>query len=181
MRHIATSKWFINWQKYPISRMSIRIQQPETLDSIKCHTFPGMGSKTLDILLHYSTLQFFFVPKVLIEQALLNSFFVLCNGVKSDFMACACMSPLVWLTNFQLVDPSQLDSWPWPMAVSGRRLFQARSASQQTLASSLRRSMLMLWPATSWQPGGQGVLLVLHLVTNFPSQVKHYTYTVTIL
>jgi hypothetical protein len=36
----------------------IRIRQPETLDSIKCHTFPGLGGKTLDILLHDSTLQF---------------------------------------------------------------------------------------------------------------------------
>jgi hypothetical protein len=26
----------------PKSRASIRIQQPETLDSIKCHTFPGL-------------------------------------------------------------------------------------------------------------------------------------------
>ena len=39
----------------------------EALDSIKWHTLPGMGSKTLDIPLHYSTLQFF-VPKVLIEM-----------------------------------------------------------------------------------------------------------------
>jgi hypothetical protein len=32
------------------------------------------------------------VPKVLIEKAHLNSFIVLCNGVESGFMACACTS-----------------------------------------------------------------------------------------
>jgi hypothetical protein len=42
----------------------------------------------------------------------------------------------------------------------------------------------MLWPATSWQPGGQGLLLVLRLVTNLPSPSqpevpKQYTYTAT--
>ncbi len=44
--------------------------------------------------------------------------------------------------------------------------------------------MLMLGPATSWQPGGQGLLLVLRLVTNLPSLSqpevpKQYTYTAT--
>jgi hypothetical protein len=46
--------------------------------------------------------------------------------------------------------------------------------------------MLMLRPATSWQPGGQGLLLVLRLVTNLPSPSqpdlevpKQYTYTAT--
>ncbi len=44
--------------------------------------------------------------------------------------------------------------------------------------------MLMLGPATSWQPGGQGLLLVLGLVTNLPSLSqpevpKQYTYTAT--
>ncbi len=54
-----------------------------------------MGGKTLeDILLpvHDSILQLFFVLKVLIEQAHLNSFIVLCNGVELDFMAYACTS-----------------------------------------------------------------------------------------
>jgi hypothetical protein len=42
----------------------------------------------------------------------------------------------------------------------------------------------MLGPATSWQPGGQGLLLVLRLVTNLPSPSqpevpKQYTYTAT--
>jgi hypothetical protein len=44
--------------------------------------------------------------------------------------------------------------------------------------------MLMLGPATSWQPGGQGLLLVVRLVTNLPSPSqpevpKQYTYTAT--
>ncbi len=83
----------MEWQKYPKSRRSIRMWQPETLDNINCHTFPGMGDKTLkDILLHDPTLQFFFVPKVLIHPAHLNSFIVLCNGVESSFMAYACIS-----------------------------------------------------------------------------------------
>ncbi len=59
MLHIAMSNWFMDWQKYLKSKMSIRIQQPERLDSTNCHTFPGSGSRTLDILLHDSTLQFF--------------------------------------------------------------------------------------------------------------------------
>jgi hypothetical protein len=84
------------WQKYTKNRTSIRTQQPKTLDSIIYHTFPGMGGRTLeDILLHDSTLQNFFVLKVLIEPAHLNSFIVLCNGVESDFMAYACTSPPV--------------------------------------------------------------------------------------
>jgi hypothetical protein len=60
------------------SRTSIRLGQPETLDSIKYHTFPGFKGKTLDILWHDSTLQFFFVPNVLIEiPAHINSFIVI--------------------------------------------------------------------------------------------------------
>ncbi len=120
MLHIATSNWFMDWQKYPKNRKSIRIRQPETLDSIKWHIVPGMGGRTLDFRLHYSTLQFFFVPKVLIEiTAHKNSFIVLCNGVKSDLMACACTSPsscpTVWLGTTELAYfrlCSQLDSGP---------------------------------------------------------------------
>ncbi len=46
--------------------------------------------------------------------------------------------------------------------------------------------LMMLGPATSRQPGGQGVLLVLRLVTNLPSHwqvlnLKQYRYTVTIV
>ena len=53
-------------------------RQSETLDSIKCHTFPGLGGKALDILLHDSTLQNKIVPSVLIEmQAHTNSFIVI--------------------------------------------------------------------------------------------------------
>ena len=44
-----------------------------------------MGGRTFDILLHNPTLQFFFVPKVLIQvQAHTNSFIMVCNG---DIMA----------------------------------------------------------------------------------------------
>jgi hypothetical protein len=60
-----TDLWIgTNNVKYPKSRTSIRMQQPETLalDSIKCHTFPGLGGKALDILVHYSTLQNKIVP-----------------------------------------------------------------------------------------------------------------------
>ena len=78
MQHIATSNGSMDWHKYPKSRTSIRLGQPETLDSIKYHTFPGFRGKTLDILWHVSTLQFFFVPKVLIEMpAHINSFIVI--------------------------------------------------------------------------------------------------------
>jgi hypothetical protein len=36
----------MDWQKYPKSRMSFRIQQPETLDCIKHSTFSGLGGRT---------------------------------------------------------------------------------------------------------------------------------------
>ncbi len=111
-----------------------------------------------------------FVPTVLIESARLNSFIVLCNGVESDFMAWACKLGTTELTNFQV------NLTPGP----GRRLFRARPASPRT--SALKRSMLMLGPATSWQPGWRGGRLVLRHVTNLPSQVlKQYTNTVTIV
>jgi hypothetical protein len=61
---------------------SIRIRQPETLDSIKCHTFPGMGGRTLDILLHTLNSSIFCVPKVLIQLAHLNS--LLCFALASN-------------------------------------------------------------------------------------------------
>ena len=78
MQHIATSNGSMDWHKYPKSRTSIRLGQPETLDSIKYHTFPGFRGKTLDILWHDSTLQFFCVPNVLIEMpAHINSFIVI--------------------------------------------------------------------------------------------------------
>ncbi len=54
----------MDWHKYPKSRKSIWIQQPETLYIITCHTFPGLGGKTLDIELFYSSI--FFGPNVLI-------------------------------------------------------------------------------------------------------------------
>ncbi len=46
-----------------------------------------MGGRTLDILLHDSTLQKKIMSKILIELAHLNTFIVLCNGVELDFMA----------------------------------------------------------------------------------------------
>jgi hypothetical protein len=54
----------MDWHKYPESRKSIRILQPEPLDSIKCHSFPGLGGKTLDIALFNSSI--IFAPNVLI-------------------------------------------------------------------------------------------------------------------
>ena len=101
MLHIAVSNRFMDCHKYPKSRTSIRIQQPEILDSIKCHTFPGMGGKTLDILLHDSTLQFFFVPKVLIEMpAHTYSFIVIPARLVHARARLICIRPL------------QLDAWP---------------------------------------------------------------------
>ncbi len=47
--HIVTSNGFMDWQKFPNSKRPIRIRQPETLDSIKCPTFPGMAGSTSDI------------------------------------------------------------------------------------------------------------------------------------
>ncbi len=79
----------MDWQKYPKSKKSIRIRQPETLDCIKCSTFPGMGGSTLYIILHDSTLQFFCAKDFIEIPAHTNSFIVLCNGVISDVMACA--------------------------------------------------------------------------------------------
>ncbi len=53
-----TDLWIgTNNVKYPKSRTSIRMRQPETLDSIKCHTFPGLGGKALDIELTFACLQ----------------------------------------------------------------------------------------------------------------------------
>jgi hypothetical protein len=44
-----------------------------------------------------------------IQKNVTNSFFVLCNGVKSDFMACVRTSPQVGLGTTEL--QSQLDAW----------------------------------------------------------------------
>ena len=89
----------MDWQKYPKSRTLIRIRQPETLDSIKCHTFPVMGGRTLDILLHTLNSSIFFVPKVLIEMpAYTNSFIVIPARLLPASLTC--------------IRPSQLDAWP---------------------------------------------------------------------
>jgi hypothetical protein len=58
---------------------------------MKCHTFPGMGDRTLKDTSR--TIQFFFEPKVLIHPG--GPLKWLCNGVESDFMAYACTSPPV--------------------------------------------------------------------------------------
>jgi hypothetical protein len=87
MLHIATSNGVMDWHKYPKSRTLIRIRQPETLDSIKCHTFPGLGGKTLDILLHDLTLQFWRVEGFNWDAGPQNQFF--CDTGP----ACACTSP----------------------------------------------------------------------------------------
>ena len=71
-----------------------------------------MRGSTLDILMH--DFQFFFA-KVLIEMpAHTNSFIVLCDGVKSDFMACARQSDLelVNLTPGRVVGPAALPVLP---------------------------------------------------------------------
>ncbi len=180
MRHLASSNSFMDWQKYPKSRTPISIRQPETLDSIKCHTFPGMGGRPLDILRHDSTLQFFFVPKVLIEPAHLNSFIVLCNGAESDFMACACTSPPVWLGTTELTN-LQVNLTPG----QGRRLFRAEGCfGKACCATDLCFKEVHVDARAGYVMAarGRGVLLVLRLVTNLPSQVKQYTgtYTVTI-
>ena len=119
----------------------------------------------------------------IIPAAHLNGFIVLCNGVESGFMAYACTSPPVWLGTTELTNfPVNLTPGP------GRCLLQVRTTWRPAWprTSALKRSMLMLGPATSWQPGGQGLLLVLRLVTNLPcpSQPevpKQYTYTATII
>ena len=60
MLHIATSKGFMEWQNYPRNRKSIRIRQPETLDSKRCPTVPGMGGCIFSIFLHTSLYLFKF-------------------------------------------------------------------------------------------------------------------------
>ncbi len=37
---------------YCFNDLIIRIRQPETLGSIKCHNFTGLGGRTLGVLLH---------------------------------------------------------------------------------------------------------------------------------
>jgi hypothetical protein len=172
MLHIATSNGFMDWQKYPKRRKSIRILQPETLDSIKWHTFPVMGGRTLDFPLHDPALQFFFVPNVLIEMpAHTNSFIVLCNGLKSDFMTCACTSPSdSELRNFRTSDSaSQLVR----IARSGptrtyRHWHSALSAATSPPPSGLLHSWPWLGPATQNArqlcPTGKNNLYIMQLL-----------------
>ena len=111
MLHIAMSHWSMDWHKYPKSRTSIRIRPPETMDSIKCYTFPGLGGKTFDILLHYSTLQFFLRQMFLLRCQPTQFYCDTCP-------ACACTRPPVWLALLSCIHPSQLDAWP--KAASGQ-------------------------------------------------------------
>ncbi len=124
----------MHWQKYPKSRTSIRIRQPETLDSIKWHTFPCMGGRTLDILLHALNSSKKIVPKDLIEPAHWNSFIVLCNGFESGFMACVCTSPQVWLGTWTTeLTNLQVNLTPGP----GLRLFWADCSGKACFATDL--------------------------------------------
>ncbi len=118
----------MDWQKCPKSKMSIKIRQPKTLDSIKCHTFSGLGSRTLDILLHNSTLQLFCAKGFNWNTCPHKQFY--CDTGQ----ACACTSPPVLLAYFQL--PSQLDAWP--KAVSGQDCWLRQAA---------RSGLVGCWPA----------------------------------
>ncbi len=112
MRQIATSNWFMDWQKYPKSRTSIRIWQPETLDSIKCHTFPGMGDRSLKDT--SCTIQFFFVPKVLIHPGgPLKWFYCALQLCRIWFYGLCVHEPASLTWNYGTHElPSQLDAWP---------------------------------------------------------------------
>ncbi len=114
--------------KYPKSRTSIRMLQPETLDRIKCHTFPGLGGKALDILVYDSTLQNKIVPwgkGFKIEMpAHTNSFIViparLVRVRAGQFDLCTSKS--TWRLSKSCVGPTSLAStgglaagcWPGP-------------------------------------------------------------------
>ncbi len=89
MQQIATSKRWLDWQKYPWNRKSITIQQPETLESKTCSAFPVMVD---DLRLHSFDielpLRFFFCAKGFNLGT--SPHIVFCNGVESGFMARVC-------------------------------------------------------------------------------------------
>ena len=118
MRHIVTSNWFMDQQKYPKSRMSIRIWQPETLDSIRCHTFPGMGGRTLRHSRAQFKFSFFFGPKILIEIPAHTIGFrvLLCFAMASNRILWFAPASITELGYFQV----NLTSWPTRQAVSGQ-------------------------------------------------------------
>ena len=142
MLHIATSNEFMDWQKYPKRKKSIRIRQPETLHCIKCPTFPGMRGSTLDILLH--DFQFFFAKVLIAMPAHTNSFIVL-RWRQIGFYG-LCPTVLVLL--------SQLDVGP------SRRPGRTASAAvgwpgaAPRAAWALMRSVLMHWKRHG-QAGGR--------------------------
>ena len=117
MRHIVTSKWFMDQQKYPKSRMSIRIWQSETLDNIRCHTFPGMGGRTLRHSRAQFKFSFFFGPKILIEIPAHTIGFrvLLCIAMASNRILWFAPASITELGYFQV----NLTSWPTRQAVSG--------------------------------------------------------------
>jgi hypothetical protein len=63
-----------------------------------------MGGKTLEILLHDSTLQFFFVPKVLIEMPAHTYSFIV--------IPARLVRARAHQSDLRTEVPSQLDAWP---------------------------------------------------------------------
>ena len=99
-----------------------------------------MRGSTLDILLHDFQLFNYFSPKVLIEiPAHINSFIVLCDGVKSDSMACARQS------DKELVLLSQLDAGPIRRPGCTASAAVGWPGAAPLAAWALMRSVLMHW------------------------------------
>jgi hypothetical protein len=130
----------MDWHKYPKSRKSIRIRQPETLDSIKCHTFPGFRGKTLDILWHDLTLQFFFAKCI-------NSSSFLCDTGP----AFACMSTPVWLAYVQV----NLALGSQPKADSGQHRWLRQSGCRASSGPGPAYQRILCRPSKSVTAGCQ--------------------------
>ena len=139
----------------------------DNLDSIKCHTFPGMGDRTLKDTSR--TIQFYFCAKGLIHP-----------GSPLKRFYCALQWHRIWFYG-------QSDAKLWNLRTSKSTWHLARAAVSSSdnlnacLAADLCFKEIHVDARACKQPGGQGLLLVLRLVTNLPSQVKQYTYTVTIV
>jgi len=93
-------------------------------------------------------------------------------------MACACTSPPVWLGTTELTN-LQVNLTPGP----GLRLFWADCFGKACFATDLGFKEIHVDARAGYAMAarGRGVRLVLRIVTSLPSQVKQYTYTVTIL
>jgi hypothetical protein len=142
MLHIAMSNGCMDWHKYPKSTISIRIQQPEGLGSKNCHTFPGLGVQTLNILLHESTLQFFFARNVLIEMpAHTNSFSVYRPGL--------CMPHEPAGLRLACIHPSQLYAWQNLTAALGQYHWLRQAGG---LLAQARLSAYPVWAQYIWNP-----------------------------